>query len=209
MISGGDPLTIGDRKLAALLDRLCAIPHVDIVRIGTRIPVFLPQRITDALTNMLKQYHPLWMSIHVNHPSEITPEMATACTKLADAGIPLGSQTVLLKGINDDPQIMQQLMHALLKIRVRPYYLYQCDPVIGTSHLRTSLSTGLRIMEHLRGHTTGYAVPTFVIDAPGGGGKIPVGPDYVLSRHDDRIVLRNFRGDVYEYREPTASSDIS
>lgn len=202
LISGGDPLTIGDRKLTLLLDRLRAIPHVEIVRIGTRVPVFLPQRITNELADMLQQYHPLWMSIHVNHPKEITPDMATACIKLANAGIPLGAQTVLLKGINDDPQVMKQLMHDLLKIRVRPYYLYQCDPVIGTSHLRTPLATGLRIMEHLRGHTTGYAVPTFVIDAPGGGGKIPVGPDYTVSRQNNRVVLRNYRGDVYDYYEP-------
>lgn len=202
LISGGDPLTIGDHKLARLLDRLRAIPHLEIVRIGTRVPVFLPQRITDDLVDMLQQYHPLWMSIHVNHPKEITPEMAAACIKLANAGIPLGAQTVLLNGVNDEPPIMKQLMHDLLKIRVRPYYLYQCDPVIGTSHLRTPLATGLRIMEQLRGHTTGYAVPTFVIDAPGGGGKIPIGPDYTVSRHDDRVVLRNFRGDVYEYYEP-------
>jgi lysine 2,3-aminomutase len=202
LISGGDPLTIGDHKLALLLDRLRAIPHVEIVRLGTRVPVFLPQRITDELAAMLTQYHPLWMSIHINHPKEITPDMAAACIKLANAGIPLGGQTVLLKGVNDDPQVMKQLMHDLLKIRVRPYYLYQCDPVVGTSHLRTPLTTGLRIMEHLRGHTTGYAVPTFVIDAPGGGGKIPIGPDYTVSHQDDRMVLRNFRGDVYEYYEP-------
>jgi lysine 2,3-aminomutase len=203
LISGGDPLTIGDQKLESLLRRLRAIPHVEIVRLGTRVPVFLPQRITDTLTNMLKQYHPLWMSIHVNHPREITPEMAAACTRLADAGIPLGSQTVLLRGINDDPQVMKRLMHALLKIRVRPYYLYQCDPVVGTSHLRTPLATGLHILEHLRGHTTGYAVPTFVIDAPGGGGKIPLGPDYVLSHQNGRLRLRNFRGAVYEYHDPS------
>lgn len=202
LISGGDPLTIGDHKLTLLLDQLKAIPHVEIVRIGTRVPVFLPQRITDELVAMLNQYHPLWMSIHINHPKEITPDMAAACLKLADAGIPLGGQTVLLKGINDDLHVMKQLMHELLKIRVRPYYLYQCDPVVGTSHLRTPLTTGLRIMEHLRGHTTGYAVPTFVIDAPGGGGKIPIAPDYTVSRQDDRVILRNFRGDVYEYYEP-------
>lgn len=205
LISGGDPLTIGDTKLEYLLRRLRAIPHVEIVRLGTRVPVFLPQRITPALTTMLKRYHPLWMSIHVNHPKEITPEMTDACARLADSGIPLGSQTVLLKGINDTVQVMKQLMHALLRLRIRPYYLYQCDPVVGTSHLRTPITTGIRIIEALRGHTTGFAVPTFVVDAPGGGGKVPLGPDYVLCYRNGRLVLRNFRGEIYEYDEPEAT----
>ena len=199
LISGGDPLTLGDAKLEYLIQRLRTIPHVEIVRLGTRVPVFLPQRITPALTAMMQRYHPLWMSIHVNHPNEITPEMAEACAQLADSGIPLGSQTVLLKGINDSVPVMTELMQALLRLRIRPYYLYQCDPVIGTSHLRTPIETGLRLIEALQGHTTGYAVPTFVIDAPGGGGKIPLHPNYVVSHRDGRLVLRNYCDEVYEY----------
>jgi lysine 2,3-aminomutase len=155
---------------------------------------------------MLKRYQPLWMSIHVNHPKELTPEMTEACAALVDNGIPLGCQTVLLKGINDDTQVMKQLMQALLRLRIHPYYLYQCDPVVGTSHFRTPVQTGIRIIEALRGHTTGYAVPTFVIDAPGGGGKIPLGPHYGLAQHNGRIILRNFRGDIYEYDELKAEA---
>ncbi len=206
LISGGDPLTIGDTKLEYLLQRVRAIPHVEIVRIGTRVPVFLPQRITPALTAMLRRYHPLWISIHVNHPKELAPEVTEACVRLVDSGIPLGCQTVLLKGINDDAQVMKQLMQALLRLRIHPYYLYQCDPVVGTSHFRTPVQTGIGIIQALQGHTTGYAVPTFVIDAPGGGGKIPLGPNYVLAHHDGRIVLRNFRGDIYEYDEVAAEA---
>lgn len=201
LISGGDPLVMADHKLEEIIGNLRAIPSIDIVRLGSKIPVVLPQRITDELVAMLKQYHPFYMSIHFLHPDEITPEVEAACNKLADAGIPTFSQTVLLKGVNDDPEVMKRLMLKLLKIRVRPYYIYQCDPVQGTSHFRTTIDQGLNIMEHLRGHITGYAVPTYVVDAPGGGGKIPVTPDYVVSREPGKTVLRNFKGDVYTYHE--------
>jgi lysine 2,3-aminomutase len=201
LLSGGDPLTLPHKVLDDLLRRLREIPHVEIVRIGSRVPVFLPQRITDELVTMLRQYHPLWMNIHVNHPKEITPELARACAKLADAGIPLGNQSVLLKHVNDSPTVMKALVHKLLMCRVRPYYLYQCDLIAGSAHLRTSVRQGLEIMRALRGHTTGYAVPQYVIDAPGGGGKVPVNPQYVLSRNADRVVLRNYEGKVFEYPE--------
>lgn len=205
LLSGGDPLTLGTPRLEAILKRLRSIRHVEFLRIGTRVPIFLPQRIQPELLEMLRRYHPLWMSLHFNHAKEISLECARACEALADAGIPLGAQTVLLRGINDRPSVMKKLCHELLKIRVRPYYLYQCDPVVGTSHLRTSVETGLRIIESLRGHTTGYAVPTYVIDAPGGGGKIPLHPNYVVSRTRGRIVLRNYEGKLFEYVEPSAS----
>lgn len=201
LISGGDPLILDDEVLAGLLKRLRAIPHVEFVRIGSRVPVTLPQRITEGLIATLKKYGPLWMSIHFNHPKEITRRTRIACEMLADAGIPLGSQTVLLKGINDRPHVMRKLVHDLLKIRVRPYYIYQCDPVRGTSHFRTPVSAGVHIIEKLRGHTSGYAVPTYVIDAPGGGGKIPVGPNYLLSEAKGKYVLRNFSGSVFTYLE--------
>ncbi|HOW57659.1 MAG TPA: KamA family radical SAM protein, partial [Smithellaceae bacterium] len=180
LLSGGDPLTMSDEKLEWLLARLKSIPHVELIRIGTKVPAVLPQRITPALTAMLKKYHPLWISIHVTHPDELTPEMSAACIRLADAGIPLGSQTVLLSGINDNVSTMARLVHGLLQIRVRPYYLYQCDPIPGSSHFRTPISKGLEIIQGLRGHTTGYAVPTYVVDAPGGGGKIPLLPEYAI-----------------------------
>ena len=199
LISGGDPLVMADHKLENILKNLRDIPHIDIVRIGSKIPVVLPQRITDDLVNMLKQSHPFYMSIHFLHPDEITPEVEAACNKLADAGIPTFSQTVLLKGVNDDPAVMKELMRKLLKIRVRPYYIYQCDPVEGTAHFRTSVQTGIDIMEHLRGHMTGYGIPTYVIDAPGGGGKIPVGPNYVLSQGNGEVKLRNFERNEYTY----------
>jgi lysine 2,3-aminomutase len=202
LLSGGDPLLLENERLEELLSRLRAIPHIEILRIGTRVPVTLPQRITPGLLRMLKKYHPLMMSIHFSHPKEITDAVRKACNDLADSGIPLGSQTVLLKGINDKPQIMKRLMHELLKIRVRPYYIYQCDLAMGTEHFRTSIATGIQIIEKLRGHTTGYAVPTFVVDAPGGGGKIPVEPDYVVSREKGKMVLRNYEGKIYEYPEP-------
>lgn len=202
LISGGDPLVFSDDRLERILSRLRAIKHLEIIRIGSKIPVVMPQRITDDLVNMLKKYHPFFMSIHFLHPTEITPEVVDVCNKLADAGIPTFSQTVLLKGVNDDPAVMKRLMQQMLTLRVRPYYLYQCDPVQGTGHFRTSIKTGLDIMEHLRGHTTGYAVPTYVVDAPGGGGKIPVSPDYVLSETDDKIVLRNYEGKTFEYHLP-------
>jgi len=199
LISGGDPLMLKTRHLEYYLKSLRSIPHIDILRIGTRVPVTLPMRIDRKLVEMLKRYHPLYMSIHFSHPKEITPEVREACSMLADAGIPLGSQTVLLKWINDKPGIMKRLMQELLKIRVRPYYIYQCDLAVGTSHFRTPLSAGVNIIEKLRGHTTGYAVPTFVVDAPGGGGKIPVGPTYLLSQDKEKVTLKNYEGRVFEY----------
>ena len=205
LISGGDPLTMADDRLEWLLQRLRAIEHLEFIRIGSKVPVVLPQRITPKLTAMLKKYHPLWMSVHFMHPNEVTPEVAQACGRLADAGIPLGGQTVLTKGVNDDPAVMKKLMHNQLKIRVRPYYIYQCDPIPGSRHFRTPVEAGLRIIENLRGHTTGYAVPTFVIDGPGGGGKIPLMPEYMIGRDGDDILLRNFEGEVYRYPDPLAA----
>ncbi len=202
LISGGDPLTLSDDRLDYLLTRLRAIEHVEFIRIGTKVPVVMPMRVTPELTAVLRKHHPIWMSIHFTHPDELTPEVTEATARLADAGIPLGSQTVLLKGINDDIAIMKPLMHGLLKRRVRPYYLYQCDPITGSAHFRTPISKGLEIIEGLRGHTTGYAVPTFVIDAPGGGGKIPLLPEYVVGRDGDDLVLRNFEGNTYRYNDP-------
>ncbi len=203
LISGGDPLTMADDRLEWLLSRLRAIPHVEFIRIGTKVPVVLPQRITPALTKMLRKYHPIWMSVHFMHPDEITPEVAQSCGRLVDAGIPLGSQTVLTRDVNDDPDVMKSLMHNLLKIRVRPYYIYQCDPIPGSRHFRTPVETGLKIMEALRGHTTGYAVPTFVIDGPGGGGKIPLSPNYVVGRDGADLLIRNFEGKTFRYPDPT------
>ena len=202
LLSGGDPLTLADEKLEWLLSRLRRIPHVEFIRIGTKVPSVLPQRITSGLLNTLRRFHPLWLSIHFTHPDELTPEVAQACGRLADAGIPLGSQTVLLKGVNDNVETMKRLYQGLLKIRVKPYYLYQCDPVAGTSHFRTSVDKGLEIISGLRGHTTGYAVPTFVIDAPGGGGKIPLIPESVHGRDGDHILLRNYEGNIYKYPDP-------
>ena len=201
LISGGDPLTLSDETLDYILSNIRRIEHVEIIRIGTRIPVVLPQRITDGLINVLRKYHPLYISLHFSHPLEITEECAKACNKLADNGFPLGSQTVLLKGINDNVPTMKELMHKLLKIRVRPYYLYQCDLIPGSGHFRTTVKKGLEIMKGLRGFTSGYAVPTFVIDAPGGGGKIPLIPNYVVEHNDDHIVLRNYKGVLCEYPE--------
>jgi lysine 2,3-aminomutase len=202
LISGGDPLSLDDDRLEYVLRRLKEIPHVEFVRIGSKQPVVQPMRITPALTRMLKRYHPLWMSLHFTHPDEITPEVSEACGRLADAGIPLGSQTVLLKDVNDDVDTLKRLVHGLLAIRVRPYYLYQCDPITGSSHFRTPVSRGVELIRGLRGHTTGYAVPTFVVDAPGGGGKIPLAPDYTLGRDGDDVLLRSFDGDVYRYPDP-------
>jgi lysine 2,3-aminomutase len=202
LLSGGDPLTMADERLEWLLSRLRAIPHIEFVRIGSKVPAVLPQRITPELCAMLRKYHPLWLSIHFMHPEEVSPEVRQACGRLADAGIPLGSQTVLTRGINDDVETMKRLMHLLLMARVRPYYIYQCDPISGSSHFRTPVETGLKIIEGLRGHTTGYAVPQFVIDAPGGGGKIPLVPDYYQGREGDEVVLRNFEGKVYRYPDP-------
>ncbi len=202
LISGGDPLLLEDDHLEKIVAKVARIPHVEIIRIGTRVPVTLPQRITPSLVSMLKKYHPIWMSIHFSHPKEITKEVRRSCSMLAEAGIPLGSQTVLLRGINDRPAVMKRLMHELLKIRVRPYYIYQCDLAIGTEHFRTPIAVGINIIEKLRGHTTGYAVPSFVIDSPGGGGKIPVGPTYMISQDKGKVVLRNYQGKVFEYQEP-------
>lgn len=201
LLSGGDPLLFSDDKLEHLLRQLRAIPHVEFLRIGTRIPIFLPQRITPQLCTMLKKYHPLFISIHSNHPRELTTEVHDALGRLADAGIPLGNQSVLLRNVNDDPIVMKAQMQKLLLCRVKPYYLYQCDLIAGSAHLRTSVRKGLEIMESLRGHTTGYAVPQYVIDAPGGGGKVPVNPEYVLSRNADRVVIRNYEGKIFEYPE--------
>ncbi|MDD5565819.1 MAG: KamA family radical SAM protein [Candidatus Omnitrophica bacterium] len=201
LISGGDPLLLEDGVLDELLKKVRSIPHIEFLRIGTRIPVTLPQRITDNLIATLKKYAPLWISIHFNHPKEITKRTKNACGLLADAGFPLGSQTVLLSGINDRPYIMRRLMQELLKIRVRPYYIYQCDLVRGTQHFRTPVSVGINIIEKLRGHTSGYAVPVYVIDAPGGGGKIPIGPNYILSQAKGKYVIRNYKNKVYTYLE--------
>ena len=203
LLSGGDPLILPQRILERLLQRLRVIPHVEIIRIGTRVPVFLPQRITDDLVAMLRRYHPLWMNIHFNHPKEITPEVESGLARLADAGIPLGSQTVLLAGINDCPNVMRSLMHKLVKHRVRPYYLYQCDLVHGAGHFRTPVAKGIEIMEALRGHTSGLAIPTYVIDAPGGGGKVPILPTYLLSLSDSQVVVRNYEGFISTYVQPT------
>lgn len=205
LLSGGDPLTLSNERLEWLLSRLRRIRHVEFIRIGTKAPVVLPQRITPGLVRMLKRYHPLWVSIHFTHPDELTPETAQACERLADAGIPLGSQTVLLSGINDRVDTMKRLMHGLLKIRVKPYYLYQCDPIVGSSHFRTPVSKGLEIIRGLRGYTSGYAVPTYVIDAPGGGGKIPLIPESVLGREGSDLLLSNYQGRTFRYPDVRAA----
>ncbi len=202
LISGGDPLVLGDEQLESVISRLRAIDHVEIIRIGTRTPVVMPQRITDSLVNMLKKYHPIYVNTHFNHSKEITAEAREACARLADAGIQLGNQSVLLRGINDDTEVMKQLLHKLLTIRVKPYYIYQCDLSMGISHFRTTVDKGIEIIEGLRGHTTGLAVPTFVVDAPGGGGKIPVMPNYVITRGENKVVLRNYEGVITTYTEP-------
>ena len=201
LLSGGDPLLFSDEKLEYLLSRLRAIPHVEFVRIGTRIPVFLPQRVTPALCEMLAKFHPLFISIHSNHPRELTTEVREALERLANAGIPLGNQSVLLRHVNDDALVMKAHVQKLLLCRVKPYYIYQCDLIAGSAHLRSSVRKGLQIMESLRGHTSGYAVPQYVIDTPGGGGKVPVNPDYILSRNRERVVVRNYEGKVFEYPE--------
>lgn len=199
ILSGGDPLMLSDTMLEKILVRLRQIPHLQIIRIGTKMPCVLPQRITPELCNMLKKYHPIYINTHFNHPWEITAESKKACGMLVDAGCPVGCQTVLLKGVNDEPLVMKELMKKLLAMRVRPYYIYQADLTKGANHFRTPIDVGLEIMDQLRGHISGLAVPQFVIDAPGGGGKIPLLPDYVLARDKDKIVLRNFRNEVYEY----------
>jgi lysine 2,3-aminomutase len=204
LLSGGDPLTLAPKLLDELLSKLRQIEHIEIVRIGSRVPVFMPMRVDDDLCRMLEKYHPLWLNIHVNHPNEITAELATACDRLSKAGVPLGNQSVLMAGINDCVHLQRQLVQDLVRIRVRPYYLYQCDLVDGSGHFRTPVAKGVEIIEGLRGHTSGYAVPTFCVDAPGGGGKIPLMPSYQLSASDHKIVLRNFEGFVTTYEEPLA-----
>jgi len=202
LLSGGDPLTLPPKLLEDLLTRLREIPHIEIIRIGSRVPVFMPMRVTGELCDMLSKFHPLWMNIHVNHPNEITKELAAATDKLTRAGIPLGNQSVLLAGVNDCTHIQRRLVQDLVRIRVRPYYLYICDLVEGGGHFRTPVSKGIEIIEGLRGHTSGFAVPTFVVDAPGGGGKIPVMPNYVISQNPDHVVLRNYEGVITTYKEP-------
>jgi lysine 2,3-aminomutase len=202
LISGGDPLTLEDDVLEDIIARVRQIDHVEIIRLGTRMPVVLPMRITQALADMLQKYHPVWVNTHFNHPREITPQSARACDILSRAGIPLGNQSVLLKGVNDCPHIMKRLVLDLLKIRVRPYYLYQCDLSHGIEHFRTSIGKGIELVERLRGYTSGLAVPTFVIDAPGGGGKVPLMPQYMISRSDKKIIIRNYEGMISAYTEP-------
>jgi lysine 2,3-aminomutase len=208
LLSGGDALLLSDNRLRSLLSRLRAIEHIEFLRIGSRVPIFLPQRITPELCAMLKEFHPLFMSVHVNHPKELTSEVREALGRLADAGVPLGNQSVLLRGVNDDAEVMKVLVQKLLRCRARPYYLYQCDLIKGSSHLRTPISKGLEIIENLRGHTSGYAIPQYVIDGPGGGGKIPINPNYVVARMPDRIVLRNYKGDIFEYPEIAPAENI-
>jgi lysine 2,3-aminomutase len=203
LLSGGDPLVLAPKILEEILGRLREIPHIEIVRIGSRVPVFMPMRITPELTDMLQKYHPLWMNIHVNTPNEITAELAEACDRLTRAGIPLGNQAVLMAGINDNVHVQRDLVQKLVRIRVRPYYMYQCDLVEGAGHFRTPVAKGIEIMEGLRGHTSGYAVHQYIIDAPGGGGKIPVSPNYLLSMSDHKIILRNYEGYITTYEEPT------
>ena len=202
LLSGGDALLVSDDRLEYIISKLRAIPHVEVIRIGSRVPVVLPQRITPELVEMLKKYHPIWLNTHFNHPDEITEESRAAVTRLADAGIPLGNQSVLLAGINDCTHVMKRLVHELVKMRVRPYYIYQCDLSLGIEHFRTPVSKGIEIIENLRGHTSGYAVPTFVVDAPGGGGKTPVMPNYVISQSPGKVVLRNYEGVITTYTEP-------
>jgi len=202
LLSGGDPLTLAPKLLEELIGRLREIEHIEIIRLGSRVPVFMPMRVDEDLCNMLQKYHPIWLNIHVNHPNEITLELAEACDRLTRAGVPLGNQSVLLAGVNDCIHIQRQLVQELVRIRVRPYYLYQCDLVEGSGHFRTPVAKGIEIMEGLRGHTSGYAIPTFVVDAPGGGGKIPVAPNYQVSMSDHKVVLRNFEGYVTTYEEP-------
>ena len=203
LLSGGDPLLFSDERLDKILTRLRAIPHIQFIRIGSRIPIFLPQRITPELCTMLKKHHPLFISVHTNHPRELTSEVRDALGRLADAGIPLGNQSVMLRGVNDSVEVQKALVQKLLMCRVKPYYLYQCDLINGSSHLRTPVAEGVAIIEGLRGHTTGYAIPQFVIDGPGGGGKIPINPNYVVDAAPGKITLRNFEGEIFEYPDPT------
>ncbi|MCR4426246.1 MAG: lysine 2,3-aminomutase [Firmicutes bacterium] len=202
LVSGGDALSLSDEAIDFILGELRSIPHVEIIRLGTRVPVVMPQRITPELCAVIKKHHPVWLNTHFNHPKEVTPESRRACEMLADAGVPLGNQSVLLRGVNDCAHIMTKLVHELVRMRVRPYYIYQCDMSVGIEHFRTSVGRGIEIMEKLRGHTSGLAVPTYVIDAPGGGGKIPIGPQYIISQTDTRIILRNYEGVITAYTEP-------
>lgn len=208
LLSGGDALLVTDDKLEYIIKKLREIPHVEIIRIGSRVPVVLPQRITPKLVDMLKKYHPIWLNTHFNHPNEITKEAKLACERLANVGVPLGNQSVLLRGVNDCTHIMKELVQELVKIRVRPYYIYQCDLSMGLEHFRTPVSKGIEIIEGLRGHTSGFCVPTFVVDAPGGGGKIPVMPGYIISQSPEKIVLRNFEGVITTYQQPTSYTSI-
>lgn len=207
LLSGGDPLLFSDKKLERILSRLRSIEHIEFVRIGSRVPVFLPQRITPELCSMLQKYHPLFLSVHVNHPRELTLEVKEGLERLANHGVPIGNQSVFLRGVNDDLETMKTLVQKLLLCRVRPYYLYQLDLIKGSSHLQAPVAKGLEIMEGLRGHTTGYAVPQYVIDAPGGGGKVPINPDYIVQRNSERVILRNFEGRTFEYPEPAVTPD--
>jgi lysine 2,3-aminomutase len=202
LLSGGDPLTVSTSRLEYIISELRKIEHIEIIRIGSRTPVVIPQRIDDELINMLKKYHPIWLNTHYNHPNELTDEAVEALAKLADAGIPLGNQSVLLRGINDDPYVMKELVQKLVLARVRPYYIYQCDLSEGIGHFRTSVAQGIEVIEFLRGHTSGFAVPTYVVDAPGGGGKIPVMPQYLISHGANKVVLRNYEGVITTYKEP-------
>lgn len=212
LLSGGDPLLLSDKKLEHLISRLREIKHVEFIRIGSRIPVFLPQRITPELCDIFRKYGPIWMSIHVNHPRECTAELKAACERLSFAGVPLGNQSVLLKGVNDDAEVMRALVHRLLRMRVRPYYLYQMDLITGGSHFKVDVRKGIEIIRALRGNTTGYAVPQYVIDAPGGGGKVPVNPEYVERITDDEVIFRNYEGNAFRYplkSTPKKNSDAA
>ncbi|MDE1170065.1 MAG: KamA family radical SAM protein [Verrucomicrobium sp.] len=211
LLSGGDPLLLSDGKLRGLLSKLREIPHIEIVRIGSRVPIFLPQRITPELCAMLREFHPLWINVHTNHPRELTTEVRDALGRLSDAGVPMGNQAVLLKDVNDDADVLRILSQKLIRCRVRPYYLYQCDLIQGSQHLRVPVSKGLELMEQLRGHTTGFSVPQYVVDGPGGGGKIPLNPQYIIARTGESVLLRNFKGEIYEYTEgnPSASRTIT
>jgi len=206
LISGGDPLILPDNTLEYILSTLRNVQQIEILRIGTRIPITLPQRVTPKLAKMLAKYHPLWINLHINHPLELTTEVKESCDRLVDNGIPLGSQTVLLKGVNDSSTVIKRLVHNLLIMRIRPYYLYQCDPVLGSSHFRTTIAKGIEIIRALRGFTSGFAVPTYVVDAPGGGGKVPISPDYVVRYDKGKLVVHNYEGKKFEYYEPLSKS---
>ncbi len=206
VISGGDPLTLSTRHLEDIISRVRSIQHVEIIRIGTRYPVVLPQRIDDELCNMLSKYGPIWLNTHFNHVREITPESARACDRLVRSGVPVNNQSVLLRGVNDSVEAQTKLCHGLLMIKVRPYYLFQCDEVQGTEHLRTPVETGIKIIKGMRGHTSGLAIPTFVIDLPGGGGKVPLQPNYVLSQTREELILRNYEGKLFNFRNPGSSN---